>query len=134
MLNAILILYHHLFPPKAPTIMQHANSFKENSEFKVFKLNTEIGFPYGLTSLDFKIIVLHYLLFGCWPHQLSKPFLEYLGKSNRRYKISFFQDEYRYRQYRFSFLNHYKIDCVYSMVEPQYFKDVYENNSKRSQS
>ena len=78
MINGILFVYHH--PPviNAPTIMEHVNSFSKHSQFKVWAINTESGFPPKLSNLQFQIIVLHYSLFGFTPAQLSEGFLEYL--------------------------------------------------------
>jgi hypothetical protein len=122
--NGILLLYHH--PPRlsAPTIMDHVLAFERHSQFKVWSVNTDHGFPKTLTSLDFATIVLHYSLFGIAPYQLNEYFYEYLANS-RAYKIAFFQDEYHYCKPRFEFLNRYGIDCVYTLLQPEQWDDVY---------
>lgn len=120
------MIYHHHLTANAPTIMEHVDAFQRYSRFKVWKVNTEFGFPEGLKGLEFQVIVLHYSLFGICPYELDDEFLNYLEQSQSSYKIAFFQDEHRYCEQRFAFLNHYKIDCVYTLVEPAYFKDTYQ--------
>jgi len=77
----------------------------------------------GLNRVDFKIIILHYSIFGP-KYQLNKKFRRYIGETSS-YKVAFFQDEHHYCQQRFNFINGYNIDCVYTLLEPNYFKDVY---------
>jgi len=123
--NGILLLYHHYLFHNAPTIMDHVMAFQRHSRFNVWSVNTELGFPEGLKGLHFEIIVLHYSLFGP-SYLLNEAFLTYLEQSQSSFKIAFFQDEHRYCQKRFNFLNKSKIDCVYTLLEPPYFKEVYE--------
>jgi len=122
--HGILLLYHHYWNKNAPTIMEHVDSFSKYSKFKVWAVNTEKGFPSGLNRFEFDIIVLHYSLFGSY-YLLNHAFLEYIERSKSSYKIVFFQDEHHYCQQRFAFLNKYDIDCVYTLLHPDYFKDVY---------
>jgi hypothetical protein len=124
--NGILLLYHHLLAPDAITIMDHINAFARCSRFKVWALNTELGFPSALDKMYFPIVVLHYSLFGYSPYHISDKFLNYLSDCDSSYKIAFFQDEYRFCKKRFDFINLYNINCIYTLVEPQYFKDVYQ--------
>ena len=123
--NGILLLYHHWLAPNAPTIMEHVNAFGRYSRFKVWTVNTELGFPEGLRALDFRIIVLHYSLFGWLPFSLPAEFYTYLERSRSAHKVAFFQDEYRYWPQRAEFLNRYGVACVYTLVEPPYFKATY---------
>jgi hypothetical protein len=125
-INGILLFYHHPLRDNAPTIMEHVNSFCRCSRFRVWAVNTELGFPRGLQDLRFRIIVFHWSLFGSWPYQFGGPFAEYLAQSRESYKTAFFQDEHRYCQNRFQFLNANDIDCVYTLVEPPCFSDVYQ--------
>jgi hypothetical protein len=129
LINGILLLYYHPLVPNAPTIIEHLNAFNKYSQFKVWCINTGLGFPKGLEKIQFTIIVLHYSLFGIAPYQLNDFYLTYL-KQSKAYKIAFFQDEYHYCQDRFSFINNYRIDCIYTLLEPEYFKDVYEKYTK----
>jgi hypothetical protein len=123
--DGILLLYHHPLRQSASTIMEHVNSFEQYSQFKVWKINVEFGFPLGLRELTFRILVLHYSLFGTWPYMLDEKFLKYIEQS-QAYKIAFFQDEYRFCQPRFTFINRYKIDCIYTLLETAYFGEVYQ--------
>jgi hypothetical protein len=77
--------------------------------------------------MQFSVIILHYSLFG-QPYLMSERFYRYLRES-KAYKIAFFQDEYHYCQTRFRFLNDYRIDCVYTLLEPPYFSEVYDKNT-----
>ena len=122
--NGILLLYHHYLFHNAPTIMDHVTAFQRHSQFKVWSVNTELGFPKSLGGLRFQIIVLHYSLFGPF-YLLNEAFVNYLEHNPMSYKIAFFQDEHRYCKRRFDFLNKFKTDCVYTLLEPQYFKEVY---------
>ena len=129
MLNGVLLLYHHPLTPNASTIMEHVDAFRRHSRFKVWSVNTELGFPEGLKSLQFQGILLHYSLFGP-RYEMNKSFLDYLEHSNGSYKIAFFQDEHRFCQKRFAFLNHFRIGCVFTLVEPAYYKDTYQKYTK----
>ncbi|MDY7034891.1 MAG: hypothetical protein SV375_01840 [Thermodesulfobacteriota bacterium] len=123
--NGILLLYHHPVLASAPTIMEHVNAFSRHSKFKVWKVNTELGFPKGLNDIRFQILVLHYTLFGSYPYKLNDKFIHFIKENGSTYKIAFFQDEYRYCQQRFRFINQHNIDCVYTLLKPQYFNQVY---------
>ncbi|MBL7069131.1 MAG: hypothetical protein ISS34_04665 [Candidatus Omnitrophica bacterium] len=125
LLNGILLLYHYPLNLNASTIMEYVNAFERYSKFKVLKVNTAFGFPKALKAAKFQTIVLHYSLFGTWPFMLNSDFLEYLNRCRRSYKIAIFQDEFQYCKQRFGFINHYKIDSIYTLIKPEYFKDVY---------
>jgi len=121
--NGILLIYNHRLTKNASTLMEHINSFSDHSQFKVWAVNTELGFPHELNNLQFQVILLHYSLFG---NYLSKSFQAYLKQSEASYKIAFFQDEHHTCQKRFEFINRFAIDCIYTLLEPAYFKDVYQ--------
>jgi hypothetical protein len=110
--------------------MEHVNAFERHSQFRIWKVNTEFGFPAILSRLRFQIVLLHYSLFGSWPYKLDEGFIDYLRKCNASYKVAFFQDEYRFCQQRFSFINEHNLDCVYTRVRPAHFKDVYYKYTK----
>ena len=124
------MIYHHRLTQNAPTIMEQVNAFQRYSRFKVWNANTELGFPEGLRDLEFQVILLHYSLFGWLPFCLGGQFLDYIKQSQSSYKIAFFQDEYRYWPQRSELLNRYRIDCVYTLVEPAYFKDTYQKHTR----
>ena len=110
--------------------MEHVDSFRRYSQFRAWGINTAYGLPPGLNRLRFQIIILHYSLFN-FTSQLENPvklgwaFLKYLKNSKSSYKIAFFQDEHHFCQQRFAFLNRFHIDCVYTLLDPAYYKDVY---------
>src|ERR1043165_1939187 len=107
--GGILLLYHHPLRRDAPPRMEHVNSFRECSRFKVWNVNTELGFPRALAGLEFQAIVLHYSLFGSTSYMLGEEFLRYLDECESSYKVAFFQDEIQLCQQRFRFLNRHKI-------------------------
>ncbi|MEW5735387.1 MAG: hypothetical protein AB1921_11060 [Thermodesulfobacteriota bacterium] len=123
-LNGILLLYHHQIAKNASTIMEHVNAFAQHSKFPVWRVNTELGFPPFLDKLSFSVILLHYSLFGV-PFCIGPRFMRYLENHRDTYRIVFLQDEYRYWPERKEFLNHMNIDCVYTLVEPDYFDITY---------
>lgn len=128
--NGILLIYHHPISANAPTIMEHVNSFERYSQFNVWKINTEYGFPSGLRQLEFAAIVLHYSPFGTYPFRINEKFCQYIEGCERSVKIVFFQDEYRYCQQRFALINKLGIDIIYTLLESQYFEEVYYRNTK----
>jgi hypothetical protein len=122
--NGILLIYHHHLRANAPTIDEHVDAFIRHSSFPVWKVNTALGFPKALRDLKFDALVLHYSLFGL-PIYLNESFLSYIGKSQKTYKIAFFQDEHRYWPERSDFINSYGIDCIFTLLEPRYFEHTY---------
>ena len=123
--GGILLLYDHPRGVSAPTIIESVNAFESHSSFEIFKVNSALGFPRSLNRFRFQAIVLHYSLFGNYPFALNHAFRDYLRNCDRSYKVAFFQDEYQYCQERFDFINHHGIDCIFTLIEPQYFKDTY---------
>ena len=123
--NGILLLYCHPLFLSAPTLLENIHAFRRESEFKVWEVNTLFGFPDGLEGLSFNCVVLHYSLFDPLGYRLCERFLGYLERNRSSYKVAFFQDEFHYCRQRFAFLDRYEIDCVYTLVEPEHFKDVY---------
>lgn len=121
----ILVLYHRPFAPNASTVMEHVNAFKRYSQFSVWNVNTELGFPHGLEAFRFQVLVLHYSIFAPGRYHLDGRFLDFLERHRESYKIAFFQDEYHYCQPRFEFLNRHNINCVYTLLEPEYIPLVY---------
>jgi len=128
-INGILLLYHYPLAENASTVMEHVNSFRYHSQFRVWTVNTALGFPTTIGRLRFRVILLHYSLFGV-RYILSDSFLRYLEQHEASYKIAFFQDEHQYCQQRFTFLNHFHVDCVYTLLDPAYFKDVYQKYTR----
>ncbi|HEX3229369.1 MAG TPA: hypothetical protein VHQ95_10410 [Pyrinomonadaceae bacterium] len=125
-INGVLLLYHLPLTQDAPTILENIRAYESNSRFKVWNVNTYFGFPASLAGMRFSAIGFHYSLFGNWPFALNEDFLSYVDQSQSSYKVALFQDEYQYCRPRFDFLNRCQVDCVYTLIEPQYFKDVYE--------
>jgi len=126
--NGILVVYNHPLERNAPTIMEHVDAFARHSRFRVWSVNTELGFPRSLGEFDFTTIVLHYSLFGNAPFMLDEYFERYLGRSNA-YKIAFFQDEHQFCRRRFDFVDRYEIDCVYTLLEPREWDRVYRRHT-----
>lgn len=129
-INGILLIYNQPVRRNASTIPEHVNSFQAHSRFKVWNVNTYLGFPKNLNKLRFKTVVLHYSLFGWKEYPLDNNYLAYLEHCQDSHKIAFFQDEYSWCRKRFDFINKYGINCIYSLLEPEYFKDVYQKYTK----
>ncbi|MFN2577926.1 MAG: hypothetical protein ABR607_09595 [Pyrinomonadaceae bacterium] len=123
--KGLLLLYNHPLAADAATIMENVHAFERHSRFKVWTVNTQLGLPQSLGKLRFQGIVFHYSIFGD-RYALNDQFLSYLEENRESYKVAFFQDEYHYCRQRFDFLNHHRIDCVYTLLEPTHFKDVYQ--------
>lgn len=128
-LDGILLLYHHPLRADAPTIEEHVGAWERHSRYPVFKLNTQLGFPRELGGMRFKAVVLHYSLFGSGRYMLDERFLAYL-KGCGSYKVAFFQDEYYFCQARFAFIDDYKLDCVFTLLDPAYWDQVYLKYTK----
>ncbi len=126
-IRGALLLYHRPLFSDAATIDEHIEAFGRYSRFPFWKVNTDLGFPRRLAGLSFDAVVLHYTLFasGPFPYQLNDDFLDYLAADERSYKVAFFQDEHEYCQRRFRFLDRYRVGCVYTCFEPQYFAATY---------
>ncbi len=58
-INGALMIYHHPLLRNATTIMEHVNAFEKHSRFKIWSINTELGFPPALQNMRFKVILLH---------------------------------------------------------------------------
>ncbi len=127
--NTVLLIYHHPFTNNAANIIEHINSFQNYSKFNIIKVNTALGFPSKIKGLQFPVVVLHYSLFGTYPYPMADEFRTYIAENKNSYKIAFFQDEYYYCRQRFDFLNRYKIDSVFTLLEKDSFKLVYEKYS-----
>ena len=129
--EGVLLLYHHPPQQNAPTIMEHVDAFARHSQFAVWKLNTHPGCPPLLKdrALDFEMVVLHYSLFGPKAYQLDEYYRAFLSET-QAYKIAFFQDEHHYCQDRFAFLNDFAVDCVWTLVEPEFWPEVYGKYTK----
>lgn len=120
----ILLLYYFR-PPYAATVLEHAQAIGRHSRFPVWSVNVDLGFPSGLDRIEPAVIVLHYSLFGSFDYLLNDQFVEFLARAKHSYKIAFFQDESYYCSQRFSFIDRHQIDCVYTLIKPQYWDQVY---------
>jgi hypothetical protein len=126
-IEGALLLYHRPDAPwfkDASTVMEHVNAFSAHSRNRIWRVNTDLGFPPALADLDFKAVIVHYCVFGMGGYRLNKRWLDWLDRS-RAYKIAFFQDECTRCQRRFRFLNAHLFDCVYTCLEPSEFDKVY---------
>ena len=115
----------------AATIDEHIAAFARHSRFPVWEWNTELGFPRGLERVRFDAILMHYSLFGHGgdAYPFSPLFGRYLDRSPEAYKVAFFHDEHTFCGRRFEFLNAHRVDCVFTMLEPEHFDAVYGQNT-----
>jgi len=116
--------------PNASMITDLTRAFEDHSRFRTWSVNSELGFPEFLKEYEFRVIILHYSLFGWSPFALNEDFLSYIEGSSSSYKIAFFQDEYRWWPERAKVLNRCKVDCVYTCIEPAYYRDTYQKFTK----
>ncbi len=121
----MLLLYHLPLSRDAPTILENIKAFETNSTFRVYRVNTFLGFPKSLADMRFSVLAFHYSLFGNWPFSITGDFLSFVSRNPAAYKVAFFQDEYRFCRERFDFINQYQIESVYTLLEAEHFQDVY---------
>src|SRR4051794_4838077 len=91
--DGVLVVYHRpdgAGVKDASTVREHLHSIGRHSRWRVWEVNTEFGFPSGLTDMEFETIVLHYSVFGMGDYALDEAWLDYLD-STSAYKIAFFQ-------------------------------------------
>ena len=127
MIDGVLLVYHRPDAPwikDASTVMEHVGAFAAHSRNRIWEVNTDLGFPPGLAKLDFRVVIVHYCVFGMGPYRLDERWLDWLDRS-KAYKVAFFQDECTRCQRRFRFLNEHAFDCVYTCLEPSEFGKVY---------
>lgn len=122
--QGILVLYHFI-PPYAETVIEHALSFERFSRFPVWSVNTRERFPGALSRVRFRVILLHYSLFGGPDYQLDPPYLDFLRRADGALRVAFFQDEHYYTRQRFAFVDEYRIDWVYTLLRPSDAQRVY---------
>jgi hypothetical protein len=121
--EGILVLYHFI-PPYAETVLEHALAFERHSRFPVWSVNTAERFPTALRDLEFRVVILHYSLFGSAEYQLDEAFRAYL-RSVDGLRIAFFQDEYQHTSQRFAFIDAFAIGWVYTLLGPEDAAAVY---------
>ena len=126
--NGILVLYHFI-PPYAETVVEHALAFERHSRFPVWSVNTRDRFPAALRDFRFRVIVLHYSLFGGPSYQLDEAYLAYLDASEDSLRVAFFQDEHYHTAQRFAFIDRYRVDWVYTLLQPDAAHDVYDSRT-----
>jgi hypothetical protein len=128
--DGILLLYHFI-PPYAETVLEHAEALERFSRFPVWSLNTSERFPKALHDLRFRVVVLHYSLFGSAPFRLSPAFREYLGANRSSLLIAFFQDEYDHVPERYAFVDEFGVDWIYTLLAPADAELVYGRRTHR---
>lgn len=122
--DGILLLYHFV-PPYAETVLEHAGALERYSRFPVWSLNTSERFPGVLRELRFRVVVLHYSLFGSAPFRLSGALREYLHANRAPLLIAFFQDEYDHVRERYAFIDELGVDWIYTLLAPSAAELVY---------
>lgn len=123
---AVLLLYHR--PPwsrDAGTVWEHIRAFGKHSRFRFCAVNTGLGFPGTLASLEFSAVVFHYSLFGGEEYPIENRFLDYVDGWRSSYRVAFFQDEYQFCPQRARFIDDHRIDCIYTLLEDAWIPRVY---------
>lgn len=127
--GVLLIYYQHIAMIDASTVHENIESFEKHSTYPTWSYNVALGFPNDLMTLEFDVIVLHYSLFSMGSYYtLSQDFLEYI-QHTKGHKVAFFQDDYRYCQKRFNFINTFQIDTIYTPLQPENIPKVYGSNT-----
>jgi hypothetical protein len=122
--DGVLVLHRRAAETNASTIVEHVDAFERHARVPLWTVNTDVGFPAALGAFRFSVIVLHYSLFAPQSYYLNKYFLSYLEQTGS-YKVAFFQDEHHYCRDRFDFLDRYRVDCVYTLLESEFWPQVY---------
>lgn len=125
-IDGILVLYYRrLFRPIAATVEESYLAFEQFSRFPVWKVNTHLGVPPVLDSLQFRVIVVNWsLMFG--EHTLlTDEWKAFLKRATASYKVVFLQDEFEFCQGRFRFLAEHGIDCIYTCFEGEAIDQTY---------
>jgi len=125
MVEGILLLSHQFLETIQQTTRDHIEAFSLHSRLPVITVNTDAGWVRALGRYRFRVIVLHYSLFGGDYYHLRPGYLRYLARNPESYKIAFFHDEMRYCGKRFAFLNRHSIDAVYSCLQEGHHETVY---------
>jgi hypothetical protein len=128
-LEGVLLLYADYGAPYARTMREHIHSLSRYSRYPVYEVNTTLDFPRALRRLDFAATVLHYSIFGIVPYSIGEPYLDYLDGASGDYRIAFFQDDYRFCRERFDFIDRYRIDCAYTLIEPRWHAETFFERS-----
>lgn len=123
--DSILFLYfNEIHRIDAQTINEFIFSFGEYSEYNIIYKNVFEGFYEELSSLQHKIIVLHYSIFGTENYVLSPYYLKFL-KDTKSHKLAIFQDEGWYFKTRLDFVNEYNIDSILTCFEESEYEKTY---------
>jgi hypothetical protein len=112
----------------AATILEHVGSFERRSKFGVHAVSTDGPMPAEVARLDFRLVIVHYSVFGGGMYQLSEDHLRFL-RSSRGHKVLFAQDENRFCGHRFWFMDEVGFDSIFTLLEPPQFERVYGANT-----
>ena len=115
----------------AATVREHIHSFAAHSRFPVWEVNTDLGFPSGLTQAHPRAIFLHYSLFSPLGYLIPPAMSEWL-KSADAFKVAFYQDEFHYCHQRFEFVNEIGINLIYTHVHPEDIPEVWGRYTPRA--
>lgn len=121
----ILLLYHHPLTRDAATISEHVTAFEQFSRFPVFRVNVAVPPHADALQVPFRVVLLHYSLFGSDRYPLPEGWRHYL-EASQAWKIAFFQDEYLLCRQRFDFINRYGVNSIYTLFEPSQYPKVYQ--------
>ena len=133
----VLVVYHrpdYKLTPRphsdAATVREHIHAFKRHSQFRVWELNTDLGFPRGLEHVHPTIVFLHYSLFDPTGYRIPPAMRDFLRQAEA-FKVAFFQDEFHYCKQRFGFVNEIGVDLVYTHVHPEDIPHVWGRYTPR---
>lgn len=115
----------------AGTLVDHVNAFINYSRYSFdhFSVNLEFNgvegsLPKKIFKNEYKIIVLHYSLFGGTPFKITKKLIDYIKQSSS-IKIAYFQDEYQAPKEKYKLINDLDVKLIFSLVREKDFKRTY---------
>jgi hypothetical protein len=136
----ILVVYHrpdYRLTPRpftdAATVREHIHSIKAHSQFPVWEVNTDLGFPGGLRDVHPAVVFLHYSLFGSGRYTVGERMREFL-RSCDCMKVACFQDEFYFCRTRFDFVNEIGVDVVLTHVHPEDIPAVWGRYAPRARA
>jgi hypothetical protein len=134
----VLVVYHRpdyrLTPRRfkdAATVREHIHAMRAYSQFAVWEVNTDLGFPRGLWAAHPTVVFLHYSLFAAGKYMLGDELCEFL-KTRDCLKVACFQDEFYFCQNRFTLVKDMDIDLVLTHVHPEDIPRVWGRYTPRA--
>lgn len=125
-----ILMLHFDGYPQASAVTDHFAAFEKYSGFGVTSVNVhKPDYMDRVKAHQWQGVLLHYTMFAMDIYYINDVLSQWL-KDTPAKLICFFQDEYFNCQKRFRFLNEHKVDAVYTLVEPRYFRDTFQGHTE----